>query len=423
MLTASFICLNIISVFFLLRDKYPISLRQSFYVFCIIFLGIAAYIQIYEDYIVAPMYQDIRNEDYLKVNIIIILSILLYETTYTITQKYFTPETDNQTKTIIDHNKNSLYPILVCITLLHLYLNNFSISNIVLRGGNGNRLEINQTIGLLFNAIHFSFLSFFYYYSISEQHNKIVQHILFLYFFALCLPTAVSRLRLLPLYIPVIVIIYPKILQKRFLLSLSIIVGVFSLFPLLWATRLTIYDLTNYSFKQDEDIFSIFASMDFDTYKTLSYVISKDVITNGRQLLGCLFFWVPRTMWPTKPVGSGHYIAQAYDLGIGEFSNISMNYLGEGYINFGYIGIIVFVIALAVISAKADFAFWEVKKGDFKDSSSLIYLVSVGYIYFLLRGDMLSGLSYYIGIIVYILFVRLTCFSKQKKQLLTLSTQ
>lgn len=228
-------------------------------------------------------------------------------------------------------------------------------------------------------------------------------------FLLFCSPTAVPRLKILPLYIPFIAIAFPFLLRKRFVFSFAIAIGTLMIFPLLWITRLSVESLSGYSINGYGDFFS---SMDFDTYKTLSYVVSQNIVTNGKQLLGCFFFWLPRNIWTTKPVGSGYFIAQKYDLGFGEFYNISMNYLGEGYINFGYIGIFVFVAALAYLSARFDNYFWIRAKGDFYNPISLYYFITVGYLFFLLRGDMLSGTAYYVGIIVYVFLVKRICFKE-----------
>jgi len=79
-------------------------------------------------------------------------------------------------------------------------------------------------------------------------------------------------------------------------------------------------------------------------------------ITYGRQLVGALLFFVPRSIWPNKPVGSGHFVAEnmlmtRYSFW---FTNISMPFPGEGYINFGILGIILFAFILALVSKITD---------------------------------------------------------------------
>ena len=148
--------------------------------------------------------------------------------------------------------------------------------------------------------------------------------------------------------------------------------------------------------------FDMFSTLHFDSYISLAYVFENEIITNGRQLLGVLFFWFPRMFWKDKPVGSGAYVAQTTDV-MGEnneFSNISMNFLGEGYINFGILGVFIFIIVLALFSRKMDKLFWQKYNGDYHNLFAPFYLYSLGILTFVLRGDLMSGLAYSISAMV-----------------------
>lgn len=67
--------------------------------------------------------------------------------------------------------------------------------------------------------------------------------------------------------------------------------------------------------------------------KAVEY-IAENGTTNGRQLLGCFLFFIPRTIWKTKPIGSGALVAEIIGQ---EHTNISMPFIGEGLINFGFL--------------------------------------------------------------------------------------
>lgn len=79
----------------------------------------------------------------------------------------------------------------------------------------------------------------------------------------------------------------------------------------------------------------------FDSYQSILSVLNSEIITYGNQLLGVLLFWVPRSIWSNKPIGSGAFMAEITNL---DFSNISMNYFAEGYINFGVFGMFLFLL-------------------------------------------------------------------------------
>jgi len=53
---------------------------------------------------------------------------------------------------------------------------------------------------------------------------------------------------------------------------------------------------------------NMFVARDFDSYQNFAIVFFEDFITYERQLLGALLFWVPRSIWPNKPIGSGAFV-------------------------------------------------------------------------------------------------------------------
>lgn len=83
-----------------------------------------------------------------------------------------------------------------------------------------------------------------------------------------------------------------------------------------------------------------------------------------------------------------------------------MPYFAEGYINFGYLGIIFFTILFAYINAKLDKFFWIYS---LKTYCSIVYLFYFSIVIFLLRGDLLSSFSYFIGSLLAIIFVLKFC--------------
>ena len=79
-------------------------------------------------------------------------------------------------------------------------------------------------------------------------------------------------------------------------------------------------------------------------------------ISWGNQLLGAILFFVPRSIWPSKPLGTGHTAIVALDQHY--FSNVSAPLIAEGYVNFGIVGVVLFALAAGWIFRKLDSAFW-----------------------------------------------------------------
>jgi hypothetical protein len=141
------------------------------------------------------------------------------------------------------------------------------------------------------------------------------------------------------------------------------------------------------------------ATGDFDAYSmvayTARYVESGPGITHGMQLLGALLFFVPRSLWPGKPIGSGATVAGPEDL---TFNNVSSSPVAEGLINFGWPGVVIFAVALCLLFGLLDAAFW--RGGSTARGGSLlgvIYPFYIGFAFFVMRGDLLSATAFVVG--------------------------
>lgn len=102
-------------------------------------------------------------------------------------------------------------------------------------------------------------------------------------------------------------------------------------------------------------------------------------------------------MAASKPMGSGFYVAETTHL---SFNNISMPYFGEGYINWGYLGVVLFAIVLAYVLAKLDKKYWTYTHYQGKTINKIKYFMLLGLLMFILRGDLLSSFAYTIGYMV-----------------------
>jgi hypothetical protein len=159
----------------------------------------------------------------------------------------------------------------------------------------------------------------------------------------------------------------------------------------------------------------LFISRHFDPYEntvhTLDYVRESGIVW-GRQALGGLFFFVPRSIWPEKPVGTGAFIlaehlGKQYDI---NFFNVTSPPIMEALVNFGIPGGLLLGVFLGFVFARADRSYWEVRamddagqiRADQFPARAVSYLVfyppMIGFSLFILRGDFLSGMAYGSGI-------------------------
>lgn len=140
------------------------------------------------------------------------------------------------------------------------------------------------------------------------------------------------------------------------------------------------------------------ATGDFDAYSmvgyTAHYVDQGPGITYGRQLAGAILFFVPRSLWPDKPVGSGYTVAVEGNL---DFNNVSSSPLAEGLINFGWLGLVVFAVALCWMFGTADASFQRQIKEGGTSFVGAIYPFWIGLVFFLMRGDLLSATAFIVA--------------------------
>jgi len=128
---------------------------------------------------------------------------------------------------------------------------------------------------------------------------------------------------------------------------------------------------------------------------SINYVQANGV-TYGRQLLGVFLFWVPRSIWFNKPVGSGAFVAKNmlmtnYNMW---FTNISMPFPGEGYINFGLLGVFLFALILSIVSKMTD-EFYK-----YNDLRLIVSLYVSFHMVFMLRGDLMTSFAYLVGVLL-----------------------
>jgi len=137
----------------------------------------------------------------------------------------------------------------------------------------------------------------------------------------------------------------------------------------------------------------------------LTRSIQSNFVTWGEQLLGSIFFYIPRSIWPSKPIGSGAALSQLESL---DFSNISMPLIAESFINFHMIGIVVFSIVCGGGAAYLDSFYW--KSQNKSGVTKLFYLFLLGMFLFILRGDLLSSFAYTISLMLSLTFVVMLYF-------------
>jgi len=401
----SSVIIQFIAIFNIFSNKEPYSLFKIFFIFTLFFFGIAPLFQFYNNTQIWYS-RPLAESEYFFTNILIIFIITLYLVMY----RYFRFLRKHKREKInviypLSRNANKKKILLIALSslsfLLTFYSNGFNIVPMLIRGGDLVQSSVqssNNSDGqiqwlILANFVRPIAMMSFLYYVVNSIKIKIDFVFLLLLCLAIitCFPSSLSRYAVAGFYIPFCLVLF-KYMRRINVFSISLILGLLVVFPFLSLFR-------NYS-KETElkfsNTFDMFLTGDFDSYQNFALILSHDLITNGNQILGVVFFWVPRTLWNGKPIGSGAFIGEKLHF---FFTNVSANYFAEGYLNFGFLGIFLFLLALAFFTAKIDSIYWnnnyESKNSYFK----IIYMTILGLLFFILRGDLLSSFAYTLGFI------------------------
>lgn len=217
-------------------------------------------------------------------------------------------------------------------------------------------------------------------------------------------PLSMSRYLAGTFYLSILLWWLPKKYLKPPSFALILMSVILLAAPLLNATRLQTFTLSEGEKRDFSFLLKTSYTGDYDAYamlcRTLQYTDSLGN-TGGHQLAGVVLFFVPRSMWPNKAVGSG---SRVYDVMVpreDHWNNVSCPLLAEGYVNFGIAGSILFTVLLATVLFFYDRHFWQWKKNSGNISFLILfYPVAIGILLLWLRGDLLSAFAYTTGLFV-----------------------
>lgn len=208
-------------------------------------------------------------------------------------------------------------------------------------------------------------------------------------------PTGLSRNMMASFYAGLLVLTFDVTKKGRWF-SWVIIFGLVLIFPAMnifrWLKTLQkggLWELIIKSFS------SCYLEGHFDAHQmlitTVRYV-EEFGLSWGRQILGALLFFVPRSLWPGKPEGTGHTTIVGLDQFY--FSNVSANLTVEGYMNFGLAGIVLFAVLVGILARRVDDFYWRRRSCWEEKLGDIVYPFVMFMFFFLLRGDMMSAWAY-----------------------------
>ena len=399
-ITISLFAIIIIISFYqsFIKNREAYSINKFLWVYILIFWAIVPLVQYRID--IFPWNIKVSEFNAIKANMLILLWIVFYILSY----NTFKRKELNIDVTVLSPQV-SLKPssILLLLSIQFLILLFFYLISggfVFLRGDfDAQTISGTQSTYLIINQLlrastTFCTIIFAYYYKSTPSRKRLI--ILLLSLFLLIFtnfPLAIPRYMAGAFYIAIVFVLMPDFKHKS-LPTIGLAILIFIIYPALSVFRVKDQSVNDI---QVSLAAASFLTGDFDNYATLNMVIdyvNKHSITYGSQLLGVLFFFVPRSIWLSKPIGSGAFVAESNNW---SFTNISCSYVAEGYLNFGFIGVIIFAIILGYTVSKLDAFFYHSKKLNF---IKIFYPVSLGMIFFILRGDLMSSFAFTTGFII-----------------------
>ena len=217
-----------------------------------------------------------------------------------------------------------------------------------------------------------------------------------------CFPTALARFNVAAIYLGIAILLFPAFSKKRGLFSFLLIMGFLVAYPLFNA-----FKYIGAAASLQESIDTIVGSMtagytsgNYDAFSIMFWCfdyLSQFGCTYGSQLIGAMLFFIPRSIWPSKPVPSGELVFSSLNY---HFTDIAFPLPFEGVLNLGWSGLPVFALCYGLVVRIVDSHYWKSRESYFGDVPStllLYYPFLLCLTFYMLRGAMMTTFTYVFG--------------------------
>lgn len=414
-IAAQFFAIAIISTIGMLNStrKNPFSLRMVFWFFCFAFMFCAGITQFAKN---AFRWEFVAQEnEVITANFYVLIFMIIFALSDMIRSKSKKKRNHkiNTAKAPIRNRRGLTAFILIVLLIIGLFPIFQSGFSILFIRSQFEKLSItsyisNGSLGMIVGALLRGSVLSVSLLAIRGfiQRKKFADVVMCIFALSVCF------IHLPPLGIPRYTMAYvyggmflyaTKIAKKKRVLLCILFFGLLVIFPAMNAFRGLYTEVVTWDFieKSMGNISDNFATADYDAYTMLLYSIRytrEYGITWGRQLLGVLLFFVPRSVWPAKPGGSGATIIEQMAPSYIN-PNVSCPIIGEGVMNFGFMGVVIFAIVLSKVLSSVDNAYWNTWRHS-DCFGNLMYPVLVLFALFIFRGDLMSSFAYLFGMVV-----------------------
>ena len=383
--------------FFSSVKKYPYSFCVMFWLFSIVFFSVAPLVQYLASWSAWGL--SATDDEITRCNLLISLWQICF---YIGTKINFRIQSINHKEYYLRFSGILIVLAISCaFSAILLYTN--GIDGLLFRGSRVG-ISSNSTLSLLFfHVFRNTILYTFVFTLLIPKKRKTKRFLCFIagfLFLLTCFPTSISRYMAGAFYFGMLIIFWGKD-NCNIWFTILVFLGLTIAFPIFSIFRKiqTISNLNNIGTLANQAVSESFLTVNYDAHNMFISVRQYTQFfgfSYGRQLLGALLFFVPRTIWPGKPIGTGAMVISS--LYRSSFTNVSMPLIGEAYVNFGVIGIVLFALAIGTASSYLDKKYWMCQSKI--QTINIIYPFAVFYFFFLQRGDLLSSGAYLIANVV-----------------------
>lgn len=378
----------------------PFSLHKITNLFFFFFIGLAPVLQFKKDVFFMGVNGRLSDKDFIFGNIIF-LSILVV---YTFFYRFFIKGKDkglpikNKFKLYSGDYSNKLIFSISLLSVIALFLFfDFNFEAIFSRKNFKIQSEQhNKSILSIINVFRCVPLLMLLFYKFKGKKNLALELTLLALIIVSNFPIGIPRYKVAVIFLPLCLVYFKPFFKKEYF-TYFFIAGFMVVFPYLHHFRYNSKILVN-----PLDM-NMFTGLHFDSYQNSLNIITNNIITYGEQLKGAVLFFIPKQVWVNKPIGSSYVLANTLEYD--GFSNVAIGFFAEGFINFGFLGILLFVLILAKLNAYLDARFWMSVKS--KSYFTVLYLIALPFEFFILRGSLKAPFANLCGCLFFTVIVYL----------------
>ena len=402
--TFTFAINGIITVILLTASckRSTFSCRTFHYVFCLFFFFIAPYIQYAKGK--WPLVYTPTNEGIIKENILICVWEILFFSATLLRKRDIYRENIYVKKGKVP-SKTVIYLLIILSGILVAWMvSRVGVITLISSrdGGENVFAGFDSSVSSLLTYVvrnTITFTALFALFRFKWKRDNIVQLTLAFVLLAIgCSPIGMPRFEAATVYIAVIVLAFPKLAKRRIFLY-GFIFAFIVMFPLLDVFRYNLFGTVSVGAslqKIGENVVDYYLTGNFDafvmTQKTFDYC-SANGFTLGHQLLGSALFWVPRSLWLSKPLSTAALVQNSFGY-YGVEANVSSCFIAEAYVDFGIVGVIIYSIVLGTITHYIDNRInLMVMKNEF-DLEDILWVLMPTLFFFMMRGALMSTFGF-----------------------------